>query len=231
MRADILADVLGEELADPALALLKSAAVGFVRLGAGEDLGGFSQDHLHLVCDGWVYQYATLNDGRWIITRLALRGEMITPPRTGEDDVFAVAAMGPASVLTLDRSMLTGLLKDSSIRSMTARRRRDEEDDNARWHVMCLAGSALERMAFLFLNLAERARRAGVAKEWSFPFPATQAHLAALTGLSNVHTNRTLQELRQRGFLHWDGTTAQILRQDALRALGTLATADEGLLN
>ncbi|SFZ80772.1 hypothetical protein SAMN02983003_0119 [Devosia enhydra] len=42
------------------------------------------------------------------------------------------------------------------------KRRRAENDYNARWQVMCMAGFAVERMAFLFRNLAKRARRAGL---------------------------------------------------------------------
>ncbi|SFZ80797.1 cAMP-binding domain of CRP or a regulatory subunit of cAMP-dependent protein kinases [Devosia enhydra] len=230
MQTDILTSALGDELSDPALEMLRPAAVGFRELEGGEDLEDFSQDHLHLVCDGWVYQYATLSDGRWVITRLATRGEMITPPRTGDDDAFAVAAMGSASVLVIDRAALSRLYRDNSIRNMMLKRRRAEDDDNARWHVMCMAGTAIERMAFLFLNLAERARRAGIAQGWSFPFPATQAHLAALTGLSAVHTNRTLQVLRQKGLLNWDGRRVDILAEDRLRALGSFSTADENLI-
>jgi CRP-like cAMP-binding protein len=49
-----------------------------------------------------------------------------------------------------------------------------------------------------------------------FEFPITQVDLADILGLSPVHVNRTLQELRARELIHWKGTNVRILDWDAL---------------
>jgi CRP-like cAMP-binding protein len=49
-----------------------------------------------------------------------------------------------------------------------------------------------------------------------FEFPVTQVDLADILGLSAVHVNRTLQELRARELIHWKGTTVRILDWDVL---------------
>jgi CRP-like cAMP-binding protein len=54
----------------------------------------------------------------------------------------------------------------------------------------------LERVAHLLCELFERLRVVGLVDRQSFAFPVTQMDLADATGLSTVHLNRTLQELR-----------------------------------
>ena len=56
--------------------------------------------------------------------------------------------------------------------------------------------TASERMAHLFCEIFLRLRLAGLTREDSCDFPLTQADLADAMGLSKVHVNRTLQELR-----------------------------------
>jgi CRP-like cAMP-binding protein len=61
--------------------------------------------------------------------------------------------------------------------------------------------TALERMAHLLCEIFFRLRIAGLTREDSCDFPLTQADLADATGLSKVHVNRTLQELRSTGLI------------------------------
>jgi CRP-like cAMP-binding protein len=56
--------------------------------------------------------------------------------------------------------------------------------------------TASERMAHLLCEIFFRLRLAGLVEGSSCDFPLTQADLADATGLSKVHVNRTLQELR-----------------------------------
>ena len=61
--------------------------------------------------------------------------------------------------------------------------------------------SAYERTAHLLLELFQRQRRAGLAQADSMPLPINQEMLADALGLSIVHTNRVLQQLRRDGFI------------------------------
>jgi CRP-like cAMP-binding protein len=56
--------------------------------------------------------------------------------------------------------------------------------------------TASERMAHLLCEIFLRLRLAGLTRENSCDFPLTQSDQADATGLSKVHVNRTLQELR-----------------------------------
>lgn len=62
---------------------------------------------------------------------------------------------------------------------------------------------AIQRIAHVFCEIAARLEFVGLLNENSFAFPLIQADIAAACGLSAVHTNRTLQVLRQRKLLEW----------------------------
>jgi CRP-like cAMP-binding protein len=70
---------------------------------------------------------------------------------------------------------------------------------------------ATSRMAHLFCELFVRSRAVGLGNEHSISLPLTQNELADATGMSNVHANRTLQELRARQLISFDGTRLIVL--------------------
>lgn len=57
---------------------------------------------------------------------------------------------------------------------------------------------AISRMAHLFCELNVRLSIAGLVQYGSYEFPLTQVELGQALGLTSVHVNRTLQELRRR---------------------------------
>lgn len=89
-----------------------------------------------------------------------------------------------------------------------------------RWLLAMGRLSALSHMAHLLCEQYLRARRVGLGSGWSVPFDLTQMQLADGLGLSVVHVNRTLQELRRRSLVDWEHGTLTINDWDALRHLG-----------
>jgi CRP-like cAMP-binding protein len=64
---------------------------------------------------------------------------------------------------------------------------------------------AISRMSHLFCELNVRLGIIGQAQDDSYDFPLTQVELGQCLGLTSVHVNRTLQELRRRGLIEWQG--------------------------
>src|SRR5215204_5262999 len=58
-----------------------------------------------------------------------------------------------------------------------------------------------ERIAHLFCELFMRLKAIGLNDGNSFQMPITQSELADATGLSTVHVNRTMQDLRASGLI------------------------------
>ncbi|HEX2802857.1 MAG TPA: Crp/Fnr family transcriptional regulator [Sphingomicrobium sp.] len=80
--------------------------------------------------------------------------------------------------------------------------------------------SAISRMAHLFCELHVRLGVVGKARENGFEFPLTQRELSQCLGLTVVHVNRTLQELRRRQIVETENRFIKILDKRALEAIG-----------
>jgi len=90
------------------------------------------------------------------------------------------------------------------------------------WVVNLGRRDARARIAHLLCELAARLKSAGVAQaeEDLYDFPLTQEQLADATGLTAVHTNRTLQSLRRDGLISLSSSQLTILDWDRLAEVG-----------
>jgi CRP-like cAMP-binding protein len=76
------------------------------------------------------------------------------------------------------------------------------------------------RIAHLLCEIAVRLHGPAAANGETFDFPVTQEQLADATGLTPVHTNRTLQALRREGLVQLTSGSLRILDWPALRKAG-----------
>jgi CRP-like cAMP-binding protein len=83
---------------------------------------------------------------------------------------------------------------------------------------------ALSRVAHLICELATRLEVVGLLDNDSFLFPCTQQDLADACGLSTVHINRTIQELRRAGLIEWRSRTVSLLNRKDLEAAGEFSS-------
>jgi CRP-like cAMP-binding protein len=90
---------------------------------------------------------------------------------------------------------------------------------SAEWIVNIGRRDARARLAHLFCEMAIRFGKLS-GNAFSYAFPVTQGNLADATGLSAVHTNRTVQALRRDGLLKMHGKAVWIEDWDALRIAG-----------
>ncbi len=86
------------------------------------------------------------------------------------------------------------------------------------WLVNVGRRPARERIAHLFCELFVRMRVAGLAGQDGYALPITQVDLADTTGLTPVHVNRTLQDLRRAGLIELRNGRLTILNLPGLRA-------------
>ena len=83
------------------------------------------------------------------------------------------------------------------------------------WEVSLGRRTALARLAALFCEMKLRLAVVGLTQGNSYDFDLTQTDLAECVGLTPIHVNRTLKELRERGLVQfsrgrvtihdWDG--------------------------
>ena len=79
---------------------------------------------------------------------------------------------------------------------------------------------AYGRMAHLLCELYVRLKAVGLANGHGYEMPLTQAELGDALGLSTVHVNRTLQDLRGEGLITLQGGSVAVLDWEGLRKAG-----------
>jgi CRP-like cAMP-binding protein len=79
---------------------------------------------------------------------------------------------------------------------------------------------AYGRMAHVLCELLVRLRAVGLVKDYSCDLPITQAEFADAIGVSTVHVNRVLQEMRANGLIELSGDRLNIPDWEALKRAG-----------
>jgi len=76
---------------------------------------------------------------------------------------------------------------------------------------------AAQRIAHWFCELFTKLRAVGRTRENSCNFPITQSIMGDALGLSTVHVNRSLMDLRREGLITLEKHTLTILKWDELQ--------------
>jgi CRP-like cAMP-binding protein len=95
------------------------------------------------------------------------------------------------------------------------------------WLVSVGRRQAMGRLAHLFCELHLRLSIVDLVKDNTYDLPLTQAEVAECVGLTDVHVNRTLMQLRARKLLEFKGARLAILD---LEGLAEIAEFDAGYL-
>jgi CRP-like cAMP-binding protein len=88
------------------------------------------------------------------------------------------------------------------------------------WVVNVGARDAIARVAHLLCEFKLRLQAVGLVTDATFTLPARQTDIADACGITAVHANRVIQELRGRGLIEWKDKTVTILQWDELAKLG-----------
>jgi CRP-like cAMP-binding protein len=127
------------------------------------------------------------------------------------DCVIAPAAHDDIRRLTEEQPHLTRLLWLETVVDGAIHRQ---------WLVTMGQQNAASRLAHLLCELYCRLEAAGLASEHRFGLPMTQADLGDVLGLTQVHVNRVLMDLRRQGLLEWKAGQVSIHDWSGLVALG-----------
>lgn len=152
-----------------------------------------------LLLEGWAMQVRVLADGRRQILDFLLPGDLI-------GHCHQEAPVASSTVITLTRvricpapdPMVSPTLDHAYRMSLAL-----DEAHYLRQITRLGRMNAHERTLDLFLELYDRLALAGLATDGSFAMPATQEVLADLLGLTSVHINRVIQQMRKLGEIDW----------------------------
>jgi len=79
---------------------------------------------------------------------------------------------------------------------------------------------AYNRIAHLFCEMLVRLRAVGLAEDHTCDFPITQSEFADAFGITPVHVNRVLKQMRADGLIELKGTQLRIPDWNRLKEVG-----------
>ena len=182
---------------------------------------GDKPDGVFLVMEGMACRHKLRANGRRQIMAYLLPGDLCYLDVALLDEMdHTITTLSACKVVRLAPETIADILEHHPAVARALRMGTLVDEATLReWLVNIGCRSALERMAHLFCELLVRLRAVGRATEDSYALPITQADLADTTGLSNVHVNRTLQELRRRGLIELRGRRLTILNLPRLKMM------------
>ena len=183
-----------------------------------------------VMLEGWAFRYKVLPSGSRQITAFLMPGDAcdlhIGMLATMDHSIQTAT---PAQVATISRQVMDEIMDAHPriARAMYIAQLVDEGTLRA-WIVSLGRRSSAERVAHLLLELHIRAIRIGVASPDGMDLPLSQGVLADALGMSTVHINRVLQELRLSGAI---ALRRGVLRIRNAAALTHFSGFDEGYLH
>jgi CRP-like cAMP-binding protein len=191
-----------------------------LRVAAGRDI---VSEHVRveqstLILSGFTARYTTLANGRRQITEINITGDFIDLHSllmkqmdhgivALTDCVIAHASHADLRKLVDRHGHLTRLLWLDTVIDAAIHRQ---------WLVAMGRRSALGHLCHLLCELYLRLEVVGQARDHAFDLPLSQAILGDALGLSTVHVNRLIGELRGQGAISWTGARVTLLDWDRL---------------
>jgi CRP-like cAMP-binding protein len=191
------------ELGDPELRALVRVTAHPQAVAARRDLirEGDPPGPVLVVLEGWAFRYKVLPSGARQIMAFLMPGDAcdLHIDMLAEMD-HSIQTVTGASVATISRVDMDEMMASYPriARAMYIAQLIDEGTLRA-WIVSLGRRSSRERVAHLILELFLRAVRIGLSDGTMMELPLPQAVLADALGMTPVHINRILQELRRSG--------------------------------
>jgi CRP-like cAMP-binding protein len=188
---------------------------------------GQQVDHACLVVDGLVGRFGQNRDGARQITCLHIPGDMadlpsVVSPKAG----WGLSALTSTTILRIPHADLRRVaathpgIAEAFWRDCVA-----DGSIFSEWVVNVGRRDAISRLAHVFCEMAIRYEQAGQGDRSTFPLPVTQTDLGDATGLTAVHVNRTLRDLREQSIVELRSGTVTVHDWDRLVKTGDFDAA------
>lgn len=190
-------------LSDAAVSALEHATANAAAVGARRDLirEGDQPGPLLVILDGWACRYKILPNGARQMLAFLMPGDScdLHVDLLTEMD-HGIQTITPCTVAKIDRPTIETVFEQhpSVMKAMYLAQLIDEETLRA-WITSIGRRSSIERVAHLMCELYLRARNIGLGGDMHLVLPLSQIVLADALGMTPVHINRVLKQLRLAG--------------------------------
>ncbi|MBZ6378310.1 hypothetical protein B5C34_00490 [Pacificimonas flava] len=176
---------------------------------------------LFVVKKGWFYGHSLLPSGKRQVHRLFLPGDLIgTHEIVSDCAIYDISAASAGVLCPFDKRGLTDVFATSP--RLTALLYSIEALDQITLDDRMRAVSRMDaegRVAFFFLQIANRLRVAGELSGNSFRMELSQELIGDALGLTGIHVNRTLRQLSEKGLLELRSGELELSDEAALERL------------
>ena len=202
-------------LQDDDLDVLESRLARMEAYAAGKDLELTGSPPM-FVLSGWACLAHSLRDGRRQILAFLLPGDSVGfDLLTRSQRTVEAVALTPLKVRYAQSNFVAGTERLARVFAGAAAAQQGRMIDQM---VRLGRQTAYERMAHLLLELHGRLAEIGETRGESFHLPVKQEILADALGLSLVHVNRTLQQMRRDRLIDMRGAQMTLVDRAALEA-------------
>lgn len=205
-----------EDFPATARSALARCTVGRRRVAAWSELfsQGDESGKFFIVSSGWVCQYRLLANGHRLNLKFALAGDMIG---FAADDIrqmdHSAVSLTEAELWVIDMAQARRLFRSDVVVAAHMVAYLMREEAMARERLTSVARTAaLERVAHLLYELFHRVRGRSPEAGDEMLLPLTQELIGDAVGLSAVHVNRMMGQLRREQTLRLNGGRLQVLR-------------------
>lgn len=201
--------------------ILSDAASSPVSFRAGADLvaEGDRPERSTLVVAGFTTRYRQLADGRRQITGIHMAGDFVDLPSLLLKVMdHSVGALSDCSVVTFPHAALREVTeRQPHLARLLWLTTLLDAGILREWVLGMGRLTAPQQLAHFICETYVRLQVAGLAPDRTFSLPLTQTALGDALGLSSVHINRTLQDLRSEGLFTWEGNRIRIIDWERLQ--------------
>jgi CRP-like cAMP-binding protein len=169
------------------------------------------------IVSGWACLAREFDDGRRQVVAFLLPGDAVGfDLLTQSRESTRVRALTPAKIQRIRQSLVSDITSSPGLSRALAIASDQQQTRLINQVVRLGRQTAYERCAHLLLELYVRLAEVGHIQGDGFLLPVTQEVLADALGLSLVHVNRTLQQLRRDRLVEVHGGTAVLRDRKAL---------------
>lgn len=187
---------------------------------AGRDMihQGQTDQAAYILASGWACSYKILPDGTRQIVDFQIPGDFLGLRsvlfRTSDHNVEPVTPVMASEVK--EQELITAFSQTPRLATAVLWAASRDEAMTVEHLVGLGRRNAAERMAHYLLELAARLRLVGMGDKTGYACPLSQYLLADALGLSAVHVNRVLRDLREEGMLTFQKGKVVFDNYDAL---------------
>ncbi len=180
-------------------------------------------DYMFTIYHGWVAIYKTLENGKRQILKIALPGDIIGYQANLEGPMnYSANSLSEAVLCAFPRSEIPDLFR-KNINISKRLTELNSRDMNLCQNRLLAIGqhTAIEKIAHFCAELLFRIQSIyNKPDNHQIDFPLSQEDIGDATGLTKIHVNRTLKQLREQGLMEISSRTLTVYDVDALCKLG-----------